>query len=193
MLGRDRNRLLGLHSRAPISARSLLAVACLTLAGVSSATAHCLPLLLRTPPVELRLFAADPAHVLKYAKNDKNKIESKVTEYLASDPDLLPQIGKLVSLAPASNRSAIGRGLARAAQHCGPIEPTVVQRIIDFVQKLQDSAVSAGYASIENDAPVPVSARSKPVPQSNSLFEGEWNMDVGNPFAPVPLPLELPR
>ncbi|WP_314959503.1 hypothetical protein [Bradyrhizobium cosmicum] len=130
---------------------------------------------------------------MKYAKNDKNKIESKVTEYLATDPDLLPQIGKLVSLAPASNRSAIGRGLARAAQHCGPIEPTVVQRIIDFVQKLQDSAVSAGYASIENDAPVPVSARSKPVPQSNSLFEGEWNMDVGNPFAPVPLPLELPR
>ncbi len=193
MLRRDRNRLLGLHSRAPILARSLLAVACLTLAGVSSATAHCLPLLLRTPPVELRLFAADPAHVLKYAKNDKNKIESKVTEYLATDPDLLPQIGKLVSLAPASNRSAIGRGLARAAQHCGPIEPRVVQSIIDFVRKLQDSSVSAGYASIENDAPVPVSAQSKPVPQSSSLFEGEWNMDVGNPFAPVPLPLELPR
>lgn len=193
MLRRDRNRLLGLHSRAPILARSLLAVTFLTLAGVPSAMAHCLPLLLRTPPVELRLFSADPGHLLKYAKNDKNKIEDKITEYLATDPDLLPQIGKLVSMAPASNRSAIGRGLGRAAQHCGPIEPKVVQSIIDFVRKLQDSSVSAGYASIENDAPVQASAPSKPVAPSNSLFEGEWNMDVGNPFAPVPLPLELPR
>ncbi|MBR0969963.1 MULTISPECIES: hypothetical protein [Bradyrhizobium] len=173
--------------------RSLLAVVCFTLAGAPSATAHCLPLLLRTPPVELRVFAADPAHLLKYANNDKTKLEDKVTEYLATDPDLLPQIAKLISLAPGSNRSAIGRGLARAAQHCGPIEPKVVQSIIDFVRRSQDSSVSAGYASIESDAPVPISAPSKPVAQSNSLFEGEWNMDVGNPFAPVPLPLELPR
>ena len=193
MLRRDRSRLLGLHSRAPILARSILAVACVTLASVSSTTAHCLPLLLKTPPVELRLFSADPGHVLKYAKNDKTKIESKVTEYLASDPDLLPQIGKLVSLAPESNRAAIGRGMARAAQHCGPIEPKVVQSIIDYVRKLQDSSVSAGYASIESDAPVQISSQSKPAAPSNSLFEGEWNMDVGNPFAPVPLPLELPR
>ncbi|QOZ54759.1 hypothetical protein [Bradyrhizobium sp. CCBAU 53338] len=161
--------------------------------GVSPAAASgCLPLLLRTPSLELRLFADDPDHLLKYAKNDRSKIEQKVTEYLASDPDLLPAIKKLVQLAPDSNRAAIGRGLARAAQHCGPVDPKAVQSIIAFTRNLQDSSVSAGYGSVDSDTAPQLPVQSAPANQPNSLFTGEWNTDLADPFAPIPVPLETP-
>jgi len=121
------------------------------------------------------------------------EIEQKVTEYLASDPTLLPAIKKLVQITPASNRAAIGRGLARAAQHCGPVDPKAVQSIIDFKQRLQDSSVSAGYASVDSDTSPQLPVQSAPANRSNPLFTGEWNTDVVDPFAPVPLPLEIPR
>ncbi|QOZ47325.1 hypothetical protein XH89_30445 [Bradyrhizobium sp. CCBAU 53340] len=162
--------------------------------GLSPATAAgCLPLLLRTPSLELRLFADDPEHLLKYAKNDRSKIEQKVTEYLASDPDLLPAIKKLVQLTPTTNRAAIGSGMARAAQHCGPVDPKAVQNIIDFTRSLQDSSVSAGYASVDSETTPQIPVQSPPVNRSNPLFDGEWGTDVADPFAPVPLPLEIPR
>ena len=161
--------------------------------GLSPATAaSCLPLLLRTPSLELRLFSDDPEHLLKYAKNDRSKIEQKVTEYLASNPDLLPAVKKLVQLAPATNRGAIGRGLARAAQHCGPVDPKVVQNIIDFTRSLQDSSVSAGYGSVDSESTPQIPVQSTPASRPNSLFNGEWSLDVADPFAPIPVPLETP-
>ncbi|WP_194463973.1 hypothetical protein [Bradyrhizobium sp. CCBAU 53340] len=139
------------------------------------------------------MFADDPEHLLKYAKNDRSKIEQKVTEYLASDPDLLPAIKKLVQLTPTTNRAAIGSGMARAAQHCGPVDPKAVQNIIDFTRSLQDSSVSAGYASVDSETTPQIPVQSPPVNRSNPLFDGEWGTDVADPFAPVPLPLEIPR
>lgn len=175
-------------------ARFVLLPLLFAVVGLSPATAAgCLPLLLRTPPMELRLFTEDPDHLLKYARNDRSKIEQKVTEYLASNPDILPVIKKLVQLTPATNRAAIGRGLARAVQHCGHVDPKAVQNIIDFTRSLQDSAVSAGYASVDSDSTPQIPVQSTPTGQSNSLFNGEWNTDVADPFAPVPLPLELPQ
>jgi hypothetical protein len=173
-------------------ARFVLALL-LVVAGLSpAAAAGCLPLLLRTPPMELRLFGDDPERLLKFAGSDRTKIEQKVTEYLASDPELLPAIRKLVQLTPAANRSAIGSGLARAAQHCGPVDPRAVQSIIDFTRRLQDSAVSAGYASVDSEATPQIPVQGTPANRPNPLFNGEWNTDLADPFAPVPLPLELP-
>ncbi|MBR0792960.1 hypothetical protein JQ631_28130 [Bradyrhizobium manausense] len=174
-------------------ARFVLAIFFAVVGLAPAAATGCLPLLLRTPSLELRLFSDDPDHLLKYAKNDRSKIEQKVTEYLASDPTLLPAIKKLVQITPASNRAAIGRGLARAAQHCGPVDPKAVQSIIDFKQRLQDSSVSAGYASVDSDTSPQLPVQSAPANRSNPLFTGEWNTDVVDPFAPVPLPLEIPR
>jgi hypothetical protein len=174
-------------------ARFVLAIL-FAVVGLSPATAAgCLPLLLRTPSLELRLFAEDPGHLLKYARNDRLKIEQKVTEYLASDPDLLSVIRKLVQLTPSTNRAAIGRGMARAAQHCGPVDSRAVQSIIDFTRGLQDSSVSAGYASVDSESTPQIPVQSAPANRPNSLFNGEWNTDLADPFAPVPLPLELPQ
>jgi hypothetical protein len=156
------------------------------------------------------MFKEDPALVLRYAQNNDDKIESKVTQFLASDPDLLPVVTKLISQTPSSHRTAVGRGLARAALHCAKNDPAVVQKFTSYVNSLGDSIVLSGYTSFAEGEGIQLgkiakypsselskqssSELSKPrndlkdAKSRNDLKDGEFGTELVDPFKEMPLP-----
>lgn len=153
----------------------------------------CLPLLERAPPLELALFTQDTSRVLDYAQRDDSKLEDKVTMYLASDPELVTAaIKELLIKAPAPRHYAIGRGIGRAALHCGAIEPAYTRKITTFVGTLRDSDVLAGYTSVDTSNGVQLGAIGKTGSAgtgAGALFSGEFGTELANPFTEIPLPL----
>ena len=144
------------------------------------------------PALERQLFSDDPTLPLQSARNDNNKIDSKVTGYLVSDPDLLPVIRKLVAQTPTANRRGIGSGLRHAEMQCLSPQPAYARKIRDFVRDLRDNAVLAGYVAVSEE-PIPQYTAGKPVappagPAGSKVFSGEWNTEIADPFASLPLP-----
>lgn len=157
----------------------------------ASAATGCLPLLERTPSLELELFTQDTSRVLDYARSDDTKLEDKVTGYVATNPELITVIKDLLIKAPPSRHYVVGKALGRAALHCGATEPAYARKISNFVSTLRDSDVLAGYTSIETSNGVQLGAVGKSgsmVSGGTALFGGEFGTELANPFAEVPLP-----
>lgn len=172
--------------------RLLMTASVLFVASVGISHAQCVPFSEQVPALERQLFSDDPTLPLQAARNDNSKIDSKVTGYLVSDPDLLPVIRKLVAVAPAANRRGIGSGLRHAEMQCLTPQPAYARKIRDFVRDLRDNAVLAGYVAVSEE-PIPQYTTGKPVappakPAGGKLFSGEWNTEIADPFASLPLP-----
>ena len=161
-------------------------------AGVSHA--QCVPFSERAPAAQLELFSSDPSSLLQIVRNDNDKLTSNVASYLNSDPTLLPAVRRLIADSTSVSKRAIGAGLRRAEMQCTAPQPQVARKIRDFVRNLGDMTISAGYvaeaeqpdppsASIQQPAPMPAKSNS-----SNKLFSGEWNTELADPFASMPLP-----
>jgi hypothetical protein len=156
--------------------------------------AQCVALAERVPPLAVQAFTAAPGSLLQQLRNDKEKLAGRLTGYLVTDPSLLPSVAKLVNESSDRDRVAIGAGLYRAESRCLPTKPEVSRKINDFVRKLGDRAVLIGYAaeSEQLDAAAP-SQTGKPANPSSGLLTGEWNTEISDPFATVPLPLSQSR
>lgn len=168
----------------------LLVCGCASFGAVSFAEAQCIPFDQRPSAEKLAGFAENPGAVLRTFRGNNSKIEWTVASYLASAPDLLPSVRKLIADAPTVNKSAIGAALRRAESQCLAPKPEVARKINNFVRTLGDEVVFAGYISVSEDSTLQ-SAPGRPDshPQrSNKLFSGEWNDKIADPFESVPLP-----
>lgn len=175
-----------------VTTRLLATASILLVASAGISHAQCVPVSEQVPALERQLFADDPTLPLQSARNDNSKIDSKVTSYLVSDPDLLPVIRRLVAETPTANRRGIGWGLRHAEMQCLTPQPAYARKIRDFVRDLRDNAVLAGYVSVSEE-PIPQYTIGKPAappprPEGGKMFSGEWNTEIADPFASMPLP-----
>jgi hypothetical protein len=183
--------LSGPRSFATICKWVLIAAAAQLISLTAASATGCLPLMDRAPPLELDMFAQDTSRVLDYAQSDDDKLEDKLTVYLATNPELITAIKDLLIKAPAPRHYVIGKAMGRAALHCGAIEPAYTRKIFTFVSELRDSDVLAGYTSVETSNGVQLGTIGKAGPAgsgASALFEGEFGTELANPFAEVPLP-----
>ncbi|MBR0724754.1 hypothetical protein JQ612_20590 [Bradyrhizobium manausense] len=184
--------------------RAALAIAGLMLAcAARPCEAQCVEQGERVPASILKVFQIEPTSLLRdpTVRGDRNKLTGRLAAYVVSDITILPAVRDLVSESSNVERNAIGMALRRAQLICVPRKPETAQKISQFIQKLADSAVSAGYsAELEavefnpnavaspSAGGTPGSSPQKPSSSANSLMTGEWSTDVGDPFAPAPLP-----
>jgi len=170
--------------------RARLAGAVLLTVIAAPCHAQCVALAERVPPLALRAFGTSPGSLLQQLRNDKEKLAGRLTGYLVTDPTLLPSVEKLVNQSSDRDRVAIGAGLYRAETRCLTTKPEASRKINDFVRKLGDRAVLIGYAaeSEHSDTAAPTQA-AKPANSSSRLLTGEWNTEISDPFAKIPLPL----
>lgn len=175
--------------------RSVFAT-CLVIAGCSICHAQCVPFSERAPVTVLSNFSSNPSSLLRMMRDDNDKIESSVASYLNSDPSLLPAVRRLIADSTTTSKRAIGAGLRRAEMQCTASQPQFARKIADFVRNLGDNTISAGYVAVV-EQPDPPSVNLQPTPSpaaavrpntGNKLFSGEWNTELADPFASMPLP-----
>jgi hypothetical protein len=172
-----------------------IATAFVTAVSAGICHAQCVAFDDRAPPLARELFAADPPSLLRILRNENDKIEARLANYVATDPGLLPSIRRLVAEAPTINKRAIGAALRKAELQCMAPQrlepqPDAARKIIDFVRNLGDNAVLAGYVAVTEE-PAPPYAIGKPVKpptRGDKLFSGEWKTELADPFASMPLP-----
>lgn len=172
---------------------SLIAVALNLVLPHAASADSCLPILERAPSLEVKLFADDTSRVLRYALSDDDKLESKITNYLATDPELLSLMRDLILQVPPSRRYTIGRGIGRAALHCVAVDPGLARKFFTSISALRDSDVLAGYASVgsSNDTQLGTIGKAGGSAGSgggSSLFTGEFGTELADPFSEAPLP-----
>ncbi|MCP3380864.1 hypothetical protein NLM31_11015 [Bradyrhizobium sp. CCGUVB4N] len=183
--------------------RAALALAVLMLVcAAGSCEAQCVEQGERVSAEILKVFQMEPTSLLRDrdVRGDRNKLTGRLAAYVVSDITILSAVRALVSESANVERTSIGMALRRAQLICVPRKPENAQKISQFVQKLSDSAVSAGYSAeleavefnpnavASPSGSAPGSATNKPSGSANSLMSGEWSTDVGDPFAPAPLP-----
>lgn len=157
----------------------------------------------RVPATILKVFQMEPTSLLRDrdVRGDRAKLTGRLAAYVVSDITMLPAVRALVSESANMERTSIGMALRRAQLICVSRKPENAQKISQFVQKLANSAVSAGYSaeleSVEFNPNSVVSSpaggaagspANKPSGSANSLMSGEWSTDIGDPFAPAPIP-----
>jgi hypothetical protein len=105
---------------------------------------------------------------------------------------VLPSVQTLISVSASTDRSAIGAALKIAEGRCTPTKPDAARKIRDFVQRIGDLNVQAGYSAAGDDTSgvqAQSQARGPAQPsRGGALLEGEWKTKLANPFKPVPLP-----
>ena len=165
--------------------------ALVAISGAISGTAHaqCVERSERVPQIVLDAFAAEPSSLLRQLRNDKEKLSDRLAGYLVTDISALKSVTDLVRNSTQADRAAVGGGLRRAELRCRASKPDAARKIADYVGKLRDSAVIAGYAA-EPDDPDPPALASAPTGSgvSTGLMSGEWKTDLADPFASMPLP-----
>jgi hypothetical protein len=173
----------------------LIAAGFITALGAGISHAQCVAFDDRAPPLAREMFAADPPSLLRTLRNENDKIEARLANYVATDPGLLPSVRKLVAEAPTSNKRAIGAALRKAELQCMAPQrmepqPDAARKIIDFVRNLGDNAVLAGYVAVAEEAvsPKPIGKSAKPPARNDKLLTGEWKTELADPFATPPLP-----
>ena len=159
-------------------------------AGLSatSCQAQCVELSERTPKMVLETFSNDPSSLLTQLRNSREKLRGRLTAYLVTDPTLLPAVRTLIRDAQTADRPAIGEALRLAELRCIAAQPEAARKIGEFVRKLGDLTVLAGYSSAAADEPTAPSPGVRSPGPSAGLMTGEWNTDLKDPFAPIPAP-----
>ena len=183
-----------IRRQTPLAGLRRLAGAVLFAVIAAPCHAQCVALAERVPPLAMQAFTASPGSLLQQLRNDKEKLAGRLTGYLVTDPTLLPSVARLVNESSDRDRVAIGAGLYRAELRCLTTKPEASRKINDFVRKLGDRAVVIGYAAeSEQLGGAAPSQAGKPANSSSGLLTGEWNTDIADPFASVPLPLSQSR
>jgi hypothetical protein len=182
------------RGRVGLCLRSI-AVIFITACGVGIGHAQCVASDDQAPPLAREMFAADPPSLLRILRNENDKIEARLANYVATDPGLLPSVRKLAAEAPTSNKRAIGAALRKAELQCMAPQrmepqPDAARKIIDFVRNLGDNAVLAGYVAVTEEpaSPKAIGKPVKPPVRNDKLLTGEWKTELADPFASPPLP-----
>lgn len=157
--------------------------------GVSAgpSLAQCVELSERSPQIDLQTFTNDPESLLHRLRNNRDKLSGRLTGYLVTDPNVLPSVRILLKSAQSADRPAIGEALRQAELRCISTQPEAARKIHEFVRKLGDLAVQAGYTAAVDEPNAPAPPVRSPGP-STGLMTGEFNTELKDPFAPIPVP-----
>jgi len=166
--------------------------AALMVASVEACRAQCVEFSDRASQLELDTFVKSPSSLLERLRNDKEKLRYRLAGYVATSPSVLPSVQTLISASAATDRSSIGAALRIAEGRCTSTKPDSARKIRDFVQRIGDLNVQAGYSAAGEDNPgVQAQSQDKGPAQparGGARLEGEWKTKLANPFKPVPLP-----
>jgi len=171
--------------------RSLAAVAIgFAVAGLSAtpSRAQCVELSERAPQIAVQAFVTEPGSLLHQLRNNREKLKGRLTAYLITDPGVLPSVRDLIKAAQTVDRPAIGEALRLAELRCIASQPEAARKIREFVRKLNDLTVLAGYSSAAADEPNAPAPRARSPGPSTGLMSGEFGTDLKDPFAPIPVP-----
>lgn len=181
----------GAGRKIKILAAILLGVM-LTGVGANLCHAQCVEFSERAPRTDLDTFTKDPSFLLERLRNDKEKLRYLLAAYVATDPSVLPSVQTLIMGASSSDRTAIGAALRLAEVRCTSTKRDAARKIREFVQRVGDMTVTAGYtAAGEDETGVQLPARDQDAKQPGrgaGLLEGEWNTKIADPFKPLPIP-----
>jgi hypothetical protein len=170
----------------------LLIVTAVTMscAAASIADAQCVERSERAPKIALDAFVAEPSTLLVQLRSEKDKLSGRLQGYLVSDISVLRSVQGLTRAATQADRASIGAALHRAEIRCRSSKPEFAQKISDFVAKLHDSAVLAGYSAEPDDGspPPPPTTANLPARSGAGLMSGEFKTELADPFAKMPLP-----
>nr|WP_249153012.1 hypothetical protein [Bradyrhizobium diazoefficiens] len=169
-----------------------MAASALIVSSIDACRAQCVEFSNRASQLELDTFVKSPSSLLEQLRNDKEKLRFRLATYIATNPSMLPSVQTLVSASASTDRSAIGAALRIAEGRCTSTKPDAARKIRDFVQRVGDLDVQAGYSGAGDDSSgIQVQSQIKSSPQpgrGGALLEGEWRTKLANPFKPVPLP-----
>lgn len=164
----------------------------LIVSSAGACRAQCVEFSGRASQLELDTFVKSPSSLLERVRNDKEKLRYWLARYVATNPSVLPSVQTLISASTSTDRSSIGAALRIAEARCTSTKPDASRKIRDFVQRVGDLNVQAGYSAAGDDSSgVQVQSQIKTSPQpgrGGALLEGEWRTKLANPFKPVPLP-----
>ncbi len=170
----------------------VLAGSALIVSSIGACRAQCVEFSDRASQLELDTFVKSPSSLLERLRNDKEKLRYRLSTYIATNPSVLPSVQTLISVSASTDRSAIGAALKIAEGRCTPTKPDAARKIRDFVQRIGDLNVQAGYSAAGDDTSgvqAQSQARGPAQPsRGGALLEGEWKTKLANPFKPVPLP-----
>jgi hypothetical protein len=187
-MGCGLKRRLAKSRRLPI----ILAGSALLVGSIDACRAQCVELSDRASQLELDTFVKSPSSLLERLRNDKEKLRFQLATYLATNPSVLPSVQTLISSSASTDRSSIGAALRIAEGRCTSTKPEAARKIRDFVQRIGDLNVQAGYSAAGDDASgIQIQSQAKSPtqpPRGGALLDGEWKTKLANPFKPVPLP-----
>lgn len=157
---------------------------------IGRSDAQCVERSERSAQIAIDAFVAEPSSLLVQLRSEKEKLSGRLQGYLVSDISVLKSVPALTRAATQADRASIGTALHRAEIRCRSGRPAFAQKISDFVGKLHDSAVIAGYASEPDDASPPPSPTTANLPAQSGagLMSGDYKTDIADPFVPMPLP-----
>lgn len=164
----------------------------LTVSSVDACRAQCVEFSDRASQLELDTFVKSPSSLLERLRNDKEKLRYRLATYIATNPSVLPSVQTLISASASTDRSSIGAALRIAEGRCTSTKPDAARKIKDFVQRIGDLTVQAGYSAAgEDSSGAQAQSQDKGPAQPSrggALLDGEWKTKLANPFKPVPLP-----
>lgn len=164
----------------------------LIVSSADACRAQCVEFSDRASQLELDTFVKSPSSLLERLRNDKEKLRYRLASYIATTPSVLPSVQTLISASASTDRSSIGAALRIAEGRCTSTKPDAARKIRDFVQRVGDLDVQAGYSAAgEDGSGVQTQAQTRTLPQparGGALLDGEWKTKLANPFKPVPLP-----
>ncbi len=153
------------------------------------AHAQCVERSERVAQIAIDAFIAEPSSLLNQLRNEKEKLSGRLQGYLLTDVSVLKSVQSLTRAATQADRASIGTALHRAEVRCRASKPEIAQKISDFVSRMHDSAVLAGYSSEPDDVPPPSATTANMLPRPGAgLMSGEYKTDLADPFASMPLP-----
>jgi hypothetical protein len=170
---------------------ALIAIAVTMLCAMASvADAQCVERSERSAQIAIDAFVAEPSSLLVQLRSEKEKLAGRLQGYILTDISVLKAVQGLTRAATQADRASIGAALHRAEIRCRSSKPQFAQKIGDFVSRLHDSAVLAGYSAEPDDAspPPPTTTANLPARPGAGLLSGEFKTDIADPFAAMPLP-----
>lgn len=161
-------------------------------ADVSPCLAQCVEFSDRAPRADLETFTKSPSFLLERLRNDKGRLKYLLASYVATDPTVLSAVQTLITEANSSERTAIGAALRLAEARCTSTKREAARKIREFVQRVGDLTVTAGYSAAGEDEtavqPPPRNGDGKQLSRGAGLLEGEWKTKIADPFKPLPIP-----
>jgi hypothetical protein len=160
---------------------SLLSVPFVLSLGLSAAAAAaCLPPASALPPARVQSFLSNPSALLASNPNGGGDLINMVRQLVASDNTTLQPVIQLLSAANVQQRTAIGTGLASAAQICLPSDQAYSGQIQTALAASGDRVAITAFVSAGGQEPA-TAATGAGAPGETAFVSGTLQVTGASP------------